>query len=309
MQTLVIDHKESQLTLRDQRVRIEVPNQKPQFVPVAMVSRLVVTTRVWLHTSVIGALTAAGASILVLSPRDHRKTAIITPPLGRDHALRLQQYRSACDAEKTAMIAAAIVGMKLRGQLRTLRKLNTRKVAWRAAVRGILELLPRLAEPCALETIRGIEGGGAAMYFKALGEALPNSLEFHKRQRRPPPDPVNALLSLSYTLLHFEAVRITQQAGFDACIGFLHAPEYSRESLACDCIEPLRPVVDGFVLGLFHSRIIRKEHFGVQQDSCKLRKTGRGIFYRHWEQFAKLPRKVLHKGVILLRKTIQEKTK
>jgi len=212
-------------------------------------------------------------------------------------------------AEKTAMIAAAIVGMKLRGQLRTLRKLNTRKVAWRAAVRGILELLPRLAEPCALETIRGIEGGGAAMYFKALGEALPNSLEFHKRQRRPPPDPVNALLSLSYTLLHFEAVRITQQAGFDACIGFLHAPEYSRESLACDCIEPLRPVVDGFVLGLFHSRIIRKEHFGVQQDSCKLRKTGRGIFYRHWEQFAKLPRKVLHKGVILLRKTIQEKTK
>jgi len=306
MQTLVIDHKESQLTLRERRVRIEVPNQPPQFVPVAMISRLIVSTGVWLHTAVIGALTASGASILILSPRDYRKTAIMMPPLGRDHALRLQQYRAACNPETTAMIAAAIVAMKLRGQLKTLRKLNTRKIAWRAAVRGILALLPRLTTPCSLETIRGIEGGGAAMYFQAIKETLPESLEFHKRQRRPPPDPVNAILSLSYTLLHFDAVRITRKAGFDACIGFLHAPEYSRESLACDCIEPLRPMVDAFVIELFRKRVLRKEHFGEQQHACRLGKVGRGIFYMQWELFANLPRKILHKGTILLRKTIQD---
>ncbi len=309
MKTLIIDRKDSILSISDKRIRIEIPDQsRPQHIPIAMVERLVITANVHLNSSLLTALAAHGASVLILSPRDHRRTAIVLPPYGRDHALRLAQYQSVCDEAKCCTIAAIIVRMKLGGQLRTLRMTGRKKPHVRAALRSIPELALRFKAPegMSLETIRGIEGGAASLYFQALAESLPDSLGFTGRKRRPPPDPVNALLSLCYTLLHFDAVRTLLAAGFDPCLGFLHCAEYSRESLACDCIEPLRPLVDRFVLHLFHDRIIRRESFTMQQGACKLGKSGRQEFYLRWEHFAPLPRRALHRGAVLLRRACMD---
>ncbi|RMH50799.1 MAG: CRISPR-associated endonuclease Cas1 [Zetaproteobacteria bacterium] len=305
MQTLIIDRKGSRLSLRDGRLRIELPDgERTQHIPLTMIERVVVTAGVDLHTALLGALAEAGVSLLILSPRDHRRIAIVTPPHGRDHAVRLAQYRAAVDPERCVRIAAVVVRMKLLAQCRNLRRLARRPAPVREALRTLPELARRLRDPSdmTLGQVRGLEGGGAACYFAALAAALPESLGFTGRNRRPPTDPLNALLSLGYTLLHFDAVRALLAAGFDPCIGFLHSAEYSRESLACDLIEPLRPAVDRFALDCFHRRLLRPEHFVVQQGACRMGKAARRAFYIAWEEFAPVPRRALRRAIPILRR-------
>jgi len=89
-------------------------------------------------------------------------------------------------------------------------------------------------------SLRGLEGAGASAYFEGFADLLPDRLKFSGRNHRPPRDPVNAMLSLGYTLLHAEAVLALYGAGLDPFIGFHHGLDFGRESLACALVEPLR---------------------------------------------------------------------
>ncbi|MDX8412765.1 MAG: CRISPR-associated endonuclease Cas1 [Mariprofundales bacterium] len=100
MQTVIVDRKGSTLTLQNRGIKIVCPSQRrPQHIPLTMAQRLVIMAAVDLHSSLLTALAEAGVSVLILSPRDHRRTAIITPPYGRDHALRMAQYRAVSDVQ------------------------------------------------------------------------------------------------------------------------------------------------------------------------------------------------------------------
>lgn len=286
-------------------MRIESDEGGVQFVPVTLIERLVVTARVEIESSLFGAIAAEGGSVLILSPRDHRRMALLLPPGGGDHGLRLQQYSAVSDEKMVLACARTLIRMKLHGQYRALAMMRGNGPLWRQAWHAFPALIANVKAAPSIESIRGFEGGAASLYFQAMAESVPASWEFVGRKRRPPPDPLNALLSLSYTLLHYEAVRALHISGLDPFLGFLHAPEYSRESLACDCIEPLRPTVDRFILALMQQRVIRTDHFGIQQGSCLLGKAGRGIFYANWEPFAALQRKRLRAGIQWLKKGIR----
>lgn len=300
MQTLIIDFKGARLSLASGRVRIERGDERPAFVPIGCIRRLVILSKVEVETSLLGALAEQGVGVAILSPRDHRRTALVLPPFGGEHVMRLTQYRLAADPRFSCEAARLILRWKLQRQWRVL-KCWRGSTQWRQALRAWPGLASRLRRASSLDELRGIEGGAAAMYFGAMREHLPASLGFAGRARRPPPDPVNAMLSLGYTLLHFEAVLAIHASGLDPCIGFLHAPEFNRESLACDFIEPLRPKVDAFVLNLFSRRILRSAHFSRQQGACRLGKAGRAIFYQHWETLAESCRRQLRRGCALLR--------
>ena len=131
--------------------------------------------------------------------------------------------------------------------------------------------------------LRGLEGSAAAAYFAGFQRLFADSLDFNGRNRRPPRDPVNAFLSLSYTLIHNEAVRACHGAGLDPLLGFYHEPTYSRESLACDVIEPLRPHVDHWAWRLFRKRMLSASHFSRDGQSCLLNKNGRQTFFEDYE--------------------------
>jgi len=148
--------------------------------------------------------------------------------------------------------------------------------------------------------LRGLEGAAARTYFQGLSALFPPALGFVGRNRRPPRDPVNACLSLAYTLLHFEAVRAAHMAGLDPLLGFYHRPAVGRESLASDLIEPLRPHADAWVWEMFRSRSLRAEHFGKEGKACLLGKAGRKIFYQAFEKFARAPRRMLRRQCHLL---------
>ncbi len=140
----------------------------------------------------------------------------------------------------------------------------------------------------------------ARVYYEALTALFAPALGFTGRNRRPPRDPVNACLSLVYTLLHFEAVRAAHMAGLDPLLGFYHRPAFGRESLASDLIEPLRPHADAWVWHLFRKNILRSDHFGRDGEACLLGKAGREAFYQHYEGFAGPPRRYLRRQCRLL---------
>ncbi len=145
------------------------------------------------------------------------------------------------------------------------------------------------SRPDSAASLLGLEGGYAATYFGAYTTLFPPSLEFTKRVRRPPTDPVNALLSLCYTLLHYEAVREIEVIGLDPTIGFLHEFSYGRESLACDLVEAHRPAVDRFVWQMFRDRILTARDFSRESGGpgCYLTKEGRKKLFPLHEQHMK----------------------
>ncbi len=303
---LVIDRKHTTLSYEAGRLRMDTPGEKPRFVPLRQIDRVVITTSVHLHSQVLSQLTSTGASLLLLSSHDHRRGALLLPPGGGDHRVRLRQYEKVTDREFRQQVALRLVRMKLHGQYRMLQSLPSRHGSCRRAMRNWPGLLRSLPDAENLDAIRGLEGGAASLYFSALADAAPASWGFTGRKRRPPPDPLNAALSLSYTLLHSEACHVLLRASLDPMLGFLHAPEYHRESLACDCVEPLRPAIDRWVWHLFHSRRLRVEHFRHRQGACLLGKAGRAPFYAAWASEAPRFRRELRGGVRILKRAITE---
>lgn len=309
MQTVIVDRKGAELSLDGRRLRIATGEGKPVFVPLGHIERLIVTASATLQSGLLTALGASGSSVLILSPRDHRRVAIISGPLGKDAAIRMAQYNAIADNDFRLRVARRLAWMKLAGQRRLLLSLRHRPGAGNRLRQSLCLLAQNLQEAQAapgIASLMGLEGAAAGAYFDALAEVLPASLRFAGRNRRPPRDPVNAMLSLAYTLLHFDAVRAAHMAGLDPGIGFVHAPEHGRESLACDLIEPLRPRADRFVLNLFFNRTLRPEHFSRQQDACLLGKTGRQRFYQEWEAFAAPMRRALRRGVWRLKHVVRQ---
>src|SRR6185437_5789258 len=232
MSTLYIDHQGLALRFQSGAMLLDGGEKRPRSIPLALLDRMV-----------------------VLSGRQSWRTACL---LGRPHGdarIRMAQYQATLDPAAAAVLAALWVQGKLRAQQRTLALALAARPEHRhrltQAAAGLGEMRARAVAALGLDSLRGLEGAGAAAYFPAFALLFAPALGFSGRNRRPPRDPVNAALSLAYTLLHFEAVRAAQAAGLDPLLGTLHQPAYGRESLACDLIEPLRPRLDAWVWGLF----------------------------------------------------------
>lgn len=139
------------------------------------------------------------------------------------------------------------------------------------------------------ESIRGIEGEAAARYYSVFDELIlsqKSDFAFDTRNRRPPKDNVNALLSFAYVMLANECASALESVGIDAYIGFLHKDRPGRASLALDLEEELRaPLADRLVLTLINNRVIQDKHFDHQEDGAVLlSEEGRRVFLRAWQE-------------------------
>ena len=287
MGTLYLDRRDLKVRLDGKRLVIEEPDARPRGVPLALLERVVMQGQVQFDSGVLAALAEQGSSLVCLSARHSRRTAILLGPGHGDARRRLAQYQLTLDAAARLLLARRLIVGKLRAQLRFLElalaeRPDERKPLFDGIAR-LQGLAATAAEAADLGSLLGLEGAGAAGYYAALTALFPPSLNFSGRNRRPPRDPVNACLSLGYTLLHFEAVRAAYGAGLDPLLGFFHEPAYGRESLACDLIEPLRPRLDRWVWSLFRERRLRDHDFVLDKGACLLAKAGRQTFYAGYE--------------------------
>jgi CRISPR-associated protein Cas1 len=252
MATLYLDRKDLELRHEGQHLCLYENGTRRGTVPMQQVERIVMRGRATVTTGALGLLAEAGVALLVLSGRQGRSAAILQGRLHGDTRRRIAQYGWYADEQARIPWARRLVALKLRSQRVFLQKLLQARPDHRgmlqASARQIGEALSGLltADETALSPARlnGIEGAAAAAYFAAFTRVFPPSLDFTDRNRRPPRDPVNAALSLGYTLLHFEAVQACYLNGLDPYVGFYHEPAHRRESLAADLIEPLRVHID-----------------------------------------------------------------
>ena len=307
MATLILDNRALELAIDGQALALYEAGERRGSLPLKLLERVVLQGDLALSAGVLTRLAENGTAVLMLSKRHSRRLAVVLGPAHNDAAIRLAQAQAVTDERWCALWALRQVRSKLRAQARLIRQALTARPDRHkpltdalASLEAGLAALADSGEPPALQRIRGLEGAAARAYFQGLSALFPPGLGFTGRNRRPPRDPVNACLSLAYTLLHFEAVRAAHTAGLDPLLGFYHRPAFGRESLASDLIEPLRPQADAWVWQLFRQRQLRAEHFGHERDACLLGKAGREVFYQAFEAFAAAPRRLLRRQCRLL---------
>ena len=209
--------------------------------------------------------------------------------------LRRTQYRVADDLNAKIRIARNMVFGKLynaRWSLERTRRDHKMRIdlaKFEAASQTIQKLLPQVLKETNMETLRGWEGAGATAYFGVFDEMILREKEtffFHGRNRRPPLDNVNAMLSFAYSLLGNDCASALESVGLDAYVGFMHTDRPGRESLALDLLEELRPcLADRFVLTLINNQKVSAGDF-VKSESGAVRMTdqGRRNFLKNWQE-------------------------
>jgi CRISPR-associated protein Cas1 len=152
------------------------------------------------------------------------------------------------------------------------------------------ELMARVPNAPDPGVLLGLEGQAAALYFGNFGRMLKArapgaTFDFTTRNRRPPRDPVNALLSFAYAMLTKDCFAAACTVGFDPYQGFYHVGRHGRPSLALDLMEEFRPVIaDSVVLNLINNAMLADKDFLTWRDACQLTDDGRRRFFEAYEQ-------------------------
>ncbi len=290
MSSLYIDRQNVQLDYDSGAIVFREAGQRIGTVALAGVTRVVLRGSATLPASLLGRIGAAGAGVVILSGRRAQPTLMLSRPHS-DARRRIAQVRLALEAAFCLQFARGLVREKIAGHRSLLDELRPAHPAARrpltSAMQALDAHLASLDAAASLAALRGIEGAAASAWFAALRAVLPASLGFAGRNRRPPRDPFNALLSLSYTLAGAELALALHGSGLDAAIGYYHQPSHARHSLACDLLEPLRPRIDRFCLRLIARQTLSAEHFCTSAaNGCLLGKAGRSHYYNAWERSA-----------------------
>lgn len=223
-------------------------------VPLGQVSQVVLFGNIGLTTPAIDALLNQQSEVIFLTQRGEYRGRLVGP-LTPHVPLRRAQYAALEDPNLCLGLAKAFVKAKLEHQrallLRNTRQERPPEVESSAA--RLNQSLADLPHKTAPSSLRGLEGASTAAYFSGLRAFFAPEWKFDNRNRRPPADPVNVLLSLGYTLLTQTAQAAVETVGLDPYAGFLHEYVYNRPALALDVMEEFRPVVDGLVMWICRS--------------------------------------------------------
>ena len=274
-------------------IRIVQDGQKPDMrlrVPLVDIDRVVIVGRPNISIPVLQRLMFDGIPAFFLTARG-RWVGALAPDNNRNAARRIRQYEISGDQLMALRVARKIVCAKVRNSRRVLQRLSSnRQESDDPVQQQVNQQLNDLAGQAltaeSLEELRGLEGLAAARYFARLGQFFPENVPFNGRNRQPPRDPANALLSWTYTILLGEVEGAVRSHGLDACIGFLHAVSHGAPSLALDLLEPLRgPVCDLLALNLLNHKVLTDENFryNSMDDGFYLKEDSHRAFFIGYE--------------------------
>lgn len=200
--------------------------------------------------------------------------------------LRIRQFQVAGDGERSLRIARDITVAKIRNSRVMLRR--NHPAAPPAALGELERLGANAARAEGMLTLLGIEGAAARVYFANFGAMVKTdnaAFDFHTRNRRPPKDPVNAVLSFLYSMLARQTAVSALAVGFDPYLGFYHQPKYGRPALALDLAEEFRPIVaDSAALTLFNNGELKERDFIHRSGAVALTPDGRRTVIRAFER-------------------------
>ncbi len=258
-----------------ERLMIRAPGRDPVSVRLLDVSQLSVYGNVQITAQALRSLVERDVPILHHSYGGWL-VALTTGPMSRNVPLRVEQYRVADDIGRRFPIGKAIVVGKIKNQRTLVRRNHPGET--QNTLRELTRLARLAQDAKDEEALLGIEGMAARIYFTRFAEMLKDPMGFDAsgRARRPPPDPVNALLSFCYSMLVKEGVRALLAAGLDPYRGFFHRLRVARPSLALDLVEEFRPIIaDSVVLNLVNNRSVGYGDFVRRGPACALKSEAR----------------------------------
>ncbi len=194
--------------------------------------------------------------------RDGRYVGRMADPEPKNIFLRKRQFQLADDAAFGLNFSRQVVAGKLGNMsvllMRIYRKKNKSHIAEKA--KQVRKLAKQALAADSIDSVRGYEGRGSALYFSLFNSGFDMDQGFSARVRRPPKDPVNAVLSLLYTFLYNQVYSAVRQAHLDPYVGYLHCLDYGRFSLVLDLMEEFRPIIaDTLTLSLFNMDILQRD--------------------------------------------------
>ena len=297
MPPLYVIQQQAKLRIGNRRLQVELEGEVLASSPLAHVSQVVIFGNVGLTTPAIDALLEQNTEVVFLTQRGDFRGRLVgssTPHV----LLRRAQYRCQSDPEFVLGMAAGFVAAKLSHQRALLQRHN--KDLQDAEIAGAIEqmhqALDAVPRKTQLSSLLGLEGAASAAYFGGFKRLFGPEWRFHDRNRQPPRDPVNVLLSFGYTLLSQQAYAAVQTAGLDPYAGFLHEYVYNRPALALDLMEEFRPVVDGVALWCCRGGQITPDDFspGPADRPVVLSQNGMRRFLQAFEQ--RMDQKYTHPG-------------
>jgi len=287
MKVIYITEQGSVVRKTSRRLVVSKEERTLAEIPAIGLDGIVIFGNIQMTSQAMGFLLDSGIHVSFLSSKGKYKGTLI-PAQSKNVLLRIAQYERYLDEEFQRQHASVLVEAKIRNGRGLIKRYsrNYPELEFDDEISGLDSALKKLEAKPEVPVLLGIEGQATATYFRAFGKMFRKEMDFSVRSRRPPKDPVNALLSFGYTLVTNETFSLLLAIGFDPYIGYLHQIDYGRPSLALDMVEEFRhPIVDRFTLYLVNNRIISGEDFFENEE--------RGFFLkpealkRYFEQYEK----------------------
>lgn len=308
MGTVYITQEDAFIGKTDERLIVKSSQPKPLDVPLIKITGIVILGRATVSPAVVYELLQRQIPLSFLT-HTGKYLGRLEPEMTKNIFIRKAQWQAAGETDRSIHVVRGFI----RGKLKNYRNLLLRKsrqkseVDVESGVRQIETSLKALDTTPTIEKLRGYEGSGSTAYFSCFNRLIFRSdFSFNGRNRRPPTDPVNSLLSLGYALLRHDIQSAVNIVGFDPYLGYLHFERYGRPSLALDLMEEFRPlIVDSMVLSALNKKYLHPEHFTTEpiSQAVSLTPDGLKIFLRLYEE--KKQSKFKH-PVLQLHKTYQE---
>ncbi len=253
--------------------------------------QVVLIGQIGLTPAVISALLKRNIDTVFLT-KSGRYLGRLMPMAGKNIELRLRQFERFQDMNFRERIARAIVKGKVENQRLLLRRINRKGLGLEDTILRLKQLAKK-TEEADIASLRGIEGTAARFYFEGLAKGFNEDWQFKGREKRPPKDPLNALLSLGYTLLFSNVLCAINLVGLDPYLGCFHSIDYGRPALAFDLMEEWRAViVDALVLSVINRKVISRDNFAIEEEGVYLSSEGWQKFITQFER--KMNEKVTH---------------
>ncbi|MBN9346020.1 MAG: type I-C CRISPR-associated endonuclease Cas1 [Devosia sp.] len=295
LNTLYVTTEGASLRKDGENLVAEIDGAERARVPFHMLASVVAFGAIFVSPALLGACAAAGISVVFLD-RAGRFQARVEGPVSGNVLLRRAQYRASDRPEP--VVRSVILGKVANQRSVLMRALRDYGMEYAPEVRAaIVASVDRLAhilrrveqadDP--LERLRGAEGEAANLYFAVFGHLIrpvEPQMSWRGRSRRPPLDPINALLSFLYTLLTHDCRSACEAVGLDPAVGFLHRDRPGRPSLALDLMEEFRPVLaDRLALSLINRRQIQPGDFEHREGGAVwLSASGRKTVLTAWQE-------------------------
>lgn len=294
LNTLFVTSEDIYLTLDGENVVANREKVVAARYPLHTLSAIITFSYSGASPALMGACAQRGISLSFCSPRG-KFLARVTGESNGNVLLRRTQYRIADDPVQSCVLARNMIFGKIhnaRWSIQRTRRDHSLRVddaRLGEVSEQLKDVLPQVLCQEDLDSLRGLEGAAATAYFGVFDQLiLGNKAVFHftTRSRRPPMDPVNALLSFAYSLLSHDCASVLESAGLDSYVGFLHRDRPGRSSLALDLMEELRPcIADRFVLSCINNRIFQKSDFDYRENGAVfLNEKGRRTFLQRWQE-------------------------